>query len=148
MLLSIALILILGMFMGWICQKHKMYGDAIEQYKEALRLNPNDNETRYNLALCKRQNRQNQNDKNNKDKQDKDDKDDKNKDKDKQQEDKKNDEKQKNDKQDKKEDKNDKMSRENAEQLLNAAMQQEKNTQQRMNKAKQQPGSRKLQKNW
>lgn len=134
--------------MGWICQKHKMYGDAIEQYKEALRLNPNDNETRYNLALCKRQNKQNQNDKNNKDKQDKDNKDDKNKDKDKQQQDKKNDEKQKNDKQNQQEEKKDKMSRENAEQLLNAAMQQEKNTQQRMNKAKQQPGSRKLQKNW
>jgi len=40
------------------------------------------------------------------------------------------------------------MSKDNAEQLLNAAMQQEKNTQQRMNKAMQQPGSRKLQKNW
>lgn len=40
------------------------------------------------------------------------------------------------------------MIKDNAEQLLNAAMQQEKNTQQRMNKAMQQPGSRKLQKNW
>jgi len=40
------------------------------------------------------------------------------------------------------------MSKDNAEQLLNAAMQQEKNTQQRINKAMQQPGSRKLQKNW
>ena len=66
--------------MGFICQKHQMYGEAIEAYKESLRNNPNDNETRYNLALCKRmlkqqQQNQNQNQKNddkkdNKDKQD------------------------------------------------------------------------------
>ena len=72
---------------GVICQKHQMYGEAINAYKEALRNNPNDNETRYNLALCKKllknqpkdKNKQNnkQKDKNNKDKNKKD----KNKDK-------------------------------------------------------------------
>ena len=41
--------------MGVICQTHKMYGEAIEAYKNALRLNPNDDETRYNLVLCKKQ---------------------------------------------------------------------------------------------
>ena len=40
------------------------------------------------------------------------------------------------------------MSKENAEQLLNAAIQEEKTTQQRMKKAMQQPRSKKLQKNW
>lgn len=132
---------------GVVCQKHKMYGDAIEQYKEALRLNPYDDMTRYNLALCKRMQKQEEQNKN---KQNKDNKDDKKDDKDKQKKDeeKKNDDKQKNDKQDKKDEKNDKMSKDNAEQLLNAAMQQEKDTQRRMNKAMQQPGSRKLQKNW
>ena len=40
------------------------------------------------------------------------------------------------------------MSRENAEQMLNAAMQEEKATQDRMKKAQQQQGRRKLQKNW
>ena len=40
------------------------------------------------------------------------------------------------------------MSKENAEQLLNAAMQQEKQTQDRMKKAQQQPRRRQLQKNW
>ena len=40
------------------------------------------------------------------------------------------------------------MSKDNAEQLLNAAMQQEKATQQRMKKAMQQPRSRKLKQNW
>ena len=52
--------------MGVICQSHKMYGEAIEAYKNALRLNPADDETRYNLILCKHekekqdQNKQNQ----------------------------------------------------------------------------------------
>lgn len=40
---------------GVICQNHKMYSEAIESYKNSLRLNPNDDETRYNLELCKRQ---------------------------------------------------------------------------------------------
>ena len=40
------------------------------------------------------------------------------------------------------------MSKENAEQLLNAAMQEEKNTQQRIKKAQRQKQTRKLQKNW
>lgn len=39
---------------GVILQNHKMYDKAIEAYKNALRDNPNDNETRYNLALCKK----------------------------------------------------------------------------------------------
>ncbi len=46
-----------------------------------------------------------------------------------------------------KEDKNN-MSKENAEQLLNAAMQKEKDTQDKLQKAMQQPRSRKLEKNW
>jgi Ca-activated chloride channel family protein len=40
------------------------------------------------------------------------------------------------------------MSRENAEQMLNAAIQEEKQTQERMKKAQQQSGKRVLQKNW
>ena len=40
---------------GVVCQTHKQYGEAIEAYKSALRLNPNDDETRYNLVLCKHQ---------------------------------------------------------------------------------------------
>ncbi len=133
---------------GVICQKHQMYGEAINAYKEALRNNPNDNETRYNLALCKKllknqpkdKNKQNnkQKDKNNKDKNKKD----KNKDK---QNNKNKDQYKKYKKQ---QQPKDRMSKDNAEQLLNAAMQEEKATQQRISKAMQQAGSRKLQKNW
>ena len=39
---------------GYVCQSNKLYGDAIKAYKESLRNNPSDDETRYNIALCKR----------------------------------------------------------------------------------------------
>jgi len=130
--------------MGVVCQSHQMYGEAVEAYKEALRLQPKDDETRYNLELCKRQQKRQQSDKNkdNKQQQQKQDKNKDKQDKDQQKKDQKKQEQQK-----QKQDKN-KMSKENAEQLLNAAMQQEKNTQERMKKAMQQPSRRKLDKNW
>ena len=39
--------------MGNVFMKHKEYEKAVEAYKEALRNNPTDEETRYNLALAK-----------------------------------------------------------------------------------------------
>ena len=120
---------------GVICQTKKMYAEAIDVYKEALRCNPADDETRYNLEVCKRQQKQQQNQKQQQ-KQDQ-----------KQQDQKK--EEQKQDQQQKQEQKQEQqMSKDNAEQLLNAAMQEEKQTQQRMKKAQQQPNRRKLEKNW
>lgn len=147
--------------MGVIMQNHQEFAKAIECYKMALRNNPQDNETRYNLALCKHQlknqkNQQNQNknksgnDKNNKDKnkQNKKNKDqnqnkDQNKDQNKQNNNKNKD---KNNQSQKPE--QDKMSRDNAEQLLNAAVQQEKATKQKMQKAMSQPRRRQYDKNW
>lgn len=134
---------------GVICQAGKMYGEAIKAYSEALRNNPSDNETRYNLALCKKlQKNDKNNDKNNKQK---DNKDNKQQGKDKQQE--------QNDQKDKDKDKQNQnqksqpqpqpqMSKDNAEQLLNAAMQQEQQTQERLNRSRQQQQSRHLDKNW
>ena len=117
--------------MGVIMQNHQEFAKAIECYKMALRNNPQDNETRYNLALCKHQlknqkNQQNQN--KNQDTQNNN----KNKDK--------NNQSQKPEQ--------DKMSRDNAEQLLNAAVQQEKATKQKMQKAMSQPRRRQYDKNW
>ena len=140
--------------MGVIMQNHREYAQAIEYYKMALRCNPQDNETRYNLALCKKllKNNPQNKDKNNKDKNKKDQNKDKNKDnKD------KNDDKNKNDKNKNKNNKNnqnqnqpnqDKMSRENAEQLLNAAVQQEQATKRKLQKAMSQPRRKAYDKNW
>ena len=126
--------------MGVICQQHRMFGEAIEAYKEALRNNPTDNETRYNLALCKRQQQEQQQDQNEQNKDNKD-----NKDKQDQQ---KQEQQQKQDEQKQEQQQKQQMSKENAEQLLNAAMQEEKQTQERMKKAQQQPQKRRLEKNW
>ena len=129
---------------GVICQTHKMYGEAIEAYKNALRLNPNDDETRYNLVLCKhqkqKQDQQKQNQGQNNDDQKKDDQ--------------KKDDQQKDQNSDKQDDKKQQaqqkpqMSKDNAEQLLNAAIQNEKQTQDKLKKAQQQPQRRTNQKNW
>ena len=129
--------------MGVVCQSHKMFSEAIEAYKNALRLNPKDDEARYNLEICKKQ-QKNQQNKQNQDKQDQK-KDDKGKDQKKDQQ--KEQQKQDKDKQQQNKDKN-KMSKDNAEQLLNAAIQQEKNTQKRMKDKMQQRRSRQLDNNW
>ena len=137
---------------GVICQKHQLYQDAIEAYKQCLRLNPNDDEARYNLALCKKllkqkppqkqpqqQNDKKQDDKNN-DKNQKDKKDDKDN----------KDNKQNKDKKDNKQQppQPENMSKETADRLLNAALQDEKATQQRMKQAEQQHSSRRVDRNW
>ena len=108
--------------MGVIMQNHREYAQAIEYYKMALRCNPQDNETRYNLALCKKllknnpQNKdKNKNNKNN---------------------------------QNQNQPNQDKMSRENAEQLLNAAVQQEQATKRKLQKAMSQPRRKAYDKNW
>ena len=137
---------------GVICQGQKQFAQAIEAYKESLRNNPADDETRYNLELCKRQQQQQQN-QDQQNQQNKDDKDQKNKDKkdqQKQDQDKKDQQKQDQQKQDQQKQQQDKqqMSKENAEQMLNAAIQEEKQTQERMKKAQQQSNRRSLQKNW
>lgn len=135
---------------GVILQNHKMYDKAIEAYKKALRDNPNDDETRYNLALCKKLMKNNPNNDNNKNNnQNKD----KNEDKDKKDnKDNKDNDKDKDKNNDNKDQQNpppqELMSKDNAEQLLNAAMQNEKQTQQRLQKAMQQPKKTRSQKNW
>lgn len=131
---------------GVVCQGQKQFAQAIEAYKESLRNNPADDETRYNLELCKRQqqqqnqDQQNQQNKDNKDQKDKDKKDQQKQDQDKKDQQKQDQKQQQQDKQ--------QMSKENAEQMLNAAIQEEKQTQERMKKALQQPNRRSLQKNW
>ena len=133
---------------GVVCQGQKQYAQAIEAYKESLRNNPADDETRYNLELCKRQQKQQQQDQQNQQNNDKKDQKDK-KDQQKQDQDKKDQQKQDQKQQDQQQQQDkQQMSKENAEQMLNAAIQEEKQTQERMKKAMQQPNRRSLQKNW
>jgi len=131
---------------GTIYQNQRQYQPAIEAYKEALRLDPENFKTRYNLALCKKllkndnknNNKNNKNNKKNKKK-------DQNKDKQKDQ----NKNKNKNDQNKSQNQQNQpKMSKQNAEQLLNAAIQQEKATKQRMNKSMSQPRRKQYDMNW
>ena len=130
---------------GVICQNKQLFSEAIEAYKESLRNNPSDNETRYNLELCKRQLKNQKNNNNDKNQQNKNDKNKDNKNKEQQKKDQKdNRDKQQNNQQQPKE----QMSKDNAEQLLNAAMQKEKETQDRLKKAMRQSSTRKLERNW
>ena len=66
--------------MGNVFMKNKEYGKAVEAYKEALRNNPKDEQTRYNLALAKEmmKKEQQQNQDQDKDDQNQDDKKDQN----------------------------------------------------------------------
>lgn len=144
--------------MGVIMQKQQQYGPAMEQYMQSLRLRPHDNQTRYNYVLCKKLKKDQDNNgggggQNND--QNKDQNKDKNKDKDKDKNKDQDKEKNKNEDKDQNKDnqkqeppKDNQMSKENAEQLLNAAVQEEKATQQRLQKAMSQPRRRNIEKNW
>ena len=135
--------------MGVIFHSQKDYGKAVEAYKQSLRNNPKDDETRYNLALAQKllkdqqQNQDQNQDKNQDQKQDqKDDKKDQNKNQ--QEQDKKD---QQNQNQQQQQQNKDEMSKENAQQLLNAVMQDEKNVQDKVKKQLQIQG-KKLDKDW
>ena len=129
--------------MGVIFHSQKDYAKAVEAYKESLRNNPKDDETRYNLALAQKmlndQQNQNQNqDKNEQQKEQEKQKQDQNQDKNQEQQ------QQPPAKPEKKENE---MSKENAEQLLNSIMQDEKDVQDKVKKQQVIQGSR-LEKDW
>ncbi len=133
--------------MGLILQSQKQFKEAIECYKESLRNNPSDHETRYNMVLCQRQLKDDQSDQNQDKKDGNDKQDQKKQDQQKQQQ-------QQQDKKDENKDKQDQqqqqqqnqMDKENAEQMLKAALQNERKTQE---KVQQQQGStRRLKKQW
>ena len=131
--------------MGVILQSSKQLPQCIEAYKKALRNNPKDDETRYNLALAQKQLKDQQQQNQNQEKDQKQDQkqDDKQQNKDQQDQNKK-DQQQNNQQQQQNQNQ---MSKENAEQLLKAAMQDEKNVQDKVKKAVQVQG-RKLEKDW
>ena len=127
------------------------FQNAVNFYKSSLRCNPEDNETRYNLAMAQHQLKKNQNQQNNgggnNENQDK-----QNQDKKQQQDQQKKDEQKKEEQQPQQpqpqpEQKKDEMSDQAAEQLLNSAQQDEKGVQRKVNK-NQNNRRRSLEKDW
>lgn len=133
--------------MGVLFQAGKDYAQAVDAYKMSLRNNPKDDETRYNLALAQKllkDQQQNQQDQN----QDKDKEDQQKKEDQKKEQDKQKDQNKENQQQPPKpEKKENEMSKENAEQLLQSVMQDEKNVQDKVKKQQVMQGGR-LQKDW
>ena len=108
--------------MGYIHHVAKEYDRAINYYKDALRNNPKDDDTRYNLVLCQKQ---------------------------KKQEDQQQDKQQtpQNERKEQNKQPNSGISKENAEQLLNLSRQNEQQTRRKVENA-QQPRVKQLDKNW
>ena len=130
--------------MGVVLQAAKQFDKAVACYRNSLRNDPTNNETRYNYARSLFQLKKNQNNQNNqdqqKDDQGKDEKEEKQQEQKPQQQEKKDEQQQQQQQQQK--------SRENAEQMLNAAMQDEKATQEKIQRAQQQHQQKRLQKQW
>lgn len=134
--------------MGVILQSEKQYPQCIEAYKQALRNNSKDDETRYNLALAQKllKDQQQQNQDNKDDQKDQEKKEQEKKEREQQQQkDQKDDQQQQPQPPEQKENQ---MSKENAEQLLNSVMQDEKDVQDKVKKQMQQVQSGKLDKDW
>lgn len=135
--------------MGVILHVNKQYPQCIEAYKEALRNNPKDDETRYNLALAQKmlkdqqqQQQQQQQNQNQQQDQKQEQKEEQKQDQQKDQQDQQQQQQQNQQQQNKNE-----MSKENAQQLLNAVMQDEKDVQEKVKKQIQIQG-KKLDKDW
>ena len=125
--------------MGVLFQAGKDYAKAVDAYKMSLRNNPADHETRYNLALAQKMLKDQQN------QQDQDQNQDQNKD---QQNDQKKDDQKDQQQPPKPEKQDNQMSKENAEQLLNSVMQDEKDVQDKVKKQQKVIQGGRLEKDW
>lgn len=133
--------------MGVICQASKDYARAVEYYKQALRENSTDHETRYNLALAMKQlkEQQQQEQQQNEEQQEQKEQEQQQQQNQEQQEQEQQQQQEQQEQQAQEEEEN--MSKENAEQLLESAMQDEKDVQEKVKKMMQIKG-RKLDKDW
>ena len=115
---------------------------AIEAYKNALRQNPKDEETRYNLAYAQKIKKQEQ-EQQNQDKQDQE-----KQEQDKQDQEQKEQEQKEQDQEQQKQQEQDKMSKEDAEKMLEALQQREKEIQEKLQKKKVKGQKVKILKDW
>lgn len=140
--------------MGVICQASQDYAHAVEFYKQALRENPTDHETRYNLAVAMKQlqnqQQQDQQQNENKEQEEKEQEQQQQNQQEQQQQEQQEQQQQQQEKQQQEQqaqENEDEMSQENAEQLLESAMQDEKDVQERVKQMMQVRG-KKLDKDW
>ena len=127
--------------------KENKIDQAIDAYKNSLRQNPNDEETRYNLAYAQKIKQQQQQQQNQDQEQEQDKK--KNKKDQNQDQEKKNDNKeQKENDQKNQEEKKDEMSKEDAKKMLEALQQKEKELQEKLQKKKTKGQKIKILKDW
>ena len=133
---------------GVILQSSKQLDACIEAYKKSLRNNPLDHETRYNLTLAMKQ-RQQQQQQQNQDQQQEEQQQEQEEQEEKQQQNQEQDqEQQQQEQQQPQPQQEQEMSQENAEQLLNAIMQDEKDIQEKVQKAMQEVQPRRFEKDW
>lgn len=130
---------------GVIYQAAKDYAKAVDAYKQSLRNNPHDHTTRYNLALAmeqlkKQQQEQQQQQQNNEEQQ-------KQEEQQEQQQQEQQEQQKEEQQRQQQQQQEQEMSKENAEQLLESAMQDEKEVQEKVKKLMQIKG-RKLDKDW
>lgn len=145
--------------------QNKKYEESVNAYKNALKLNPEDEDSRYNLAYAKsklvqqqqqqqkQDKKDNKDNKDNKDKQEKNNGDDSKNEKDKKEKNEQQQNKDQNDKNKEEKDKqnaeqNAKMSKEDAERLLNALQNKEKDLHDKMQKKPLQGVKVKIEKDW
>jgi tetratricopeptide (TPR) repeat protein len=132
---------------GVILQSSKQLDACIEAYKKSLRNNPLDHETRYNLTLAMKQRQQQQ--QQNQDQQQEEQQQEQEEQEEKQQQNQEQDqEQQQQEQQQPQPQQEQEMSQENAEQLLNAIMQDEKDIQEKVQKAMQEVQPRRFEKDW
>jgi len=140
---------------GNIGMKNKEYAKSVEAYKQSLRMNPKDNETRYNLALAQKLLEDQQQEEQDQE-QDKDDQqeeqeqnqDQQNDDQNQEQQEQQQDEQQENKTQEEQQ-QNEQMSQDNAQQILDAFLQDEKDTQEKVKQAQaKQQERRRTDKQW
>lgn len=134
--------------MGVLLQASKKYKEAVECYKESLRNDPSNDETRYNYVLAKWHLKNQQDDSqdgedNKEDKQEQQKQEEKNKEEGQQKQEQPQPQQSQSQQLDKSE-----MSKENAERLLQAAMRNEKETQEKIQRQQQESPRRRLQKQW
>ena len=138
--------------MGVLLHVGQKYAEAVECYKESLRNDPSNHETRYNYILAKwhLKNQQGDGGENEQDQKDKEQQQDKQDEKQNQQQnqDKKQEEKNQQDQQSQQKEEQPNMSKENAERILQAAMRNEKETQEKIQRQQQDIPRRRLLKQW